>query len=89
MKYCACKHAKSFQSCPALHDPRTVAYQASLSMGIFRQEYWSDFHALLQGIFPAQGSNSHLLCILHWQADSLPLALPGKPNEILLSHKKE
>ena len=27
---------------------------------------------LLQGIFPAQGLN---LCLLHWQADSLPLAL--------------
>ena len=33
--------------------------------------------ALLQGIFPAQGSNSHLL---HWQAGSLPLAPPGKPH---------
>ena len=24
-------------------------------------------------IFPAQGSNLHLLCLLHWQAGSLPL----------------
>ena len=24
-------------------------------------------HALLQGIFPTQGSNSHLLCLLPWQ----------------------
>ena len=31
-------------------------------------------HALLQGIFPTQGSNAHLLCLLHWQVDSLPLA---------------
>ena len=29
-------------------------------------------HFLLQGIFPTQGSNTHLL---HWQADSLPLHL--------------
>ena len=36
-------------------------------------------HFLLHGIFPTQGSNLHLLCLLHWQADSLPLALPGKP----------
>ena len=28
------------------------------------------------GIFPTQGSNPHLL---HWQADSLPLVLHGKP----------
>ena len=27
-----------------------------------------------QGIFPTQGSNPYLLCFLHWQADSLPLA---------------
>ena len=30
-------------------------------------------HALLQGIFPILGLNSHLLWFLHWQADSLPL----------------
>ena len=34
--------------------------------------------ALLQGIFPTQGMNPHLLCLLHWQVGSLPLALPGK-----------
>ena len=31
------------------------------------------------GIFPIQGLRLHLLCILHWQAGSLPLAPPGKP----------
>ena len=35
-------------------------------------------HALLQGIFPTQGSNADLLPLLHWQADSLLLMLPGK-----------
>ena len=34
-------------------------------------------HALLQGIFPTQGSNPCLLCLLHWQAGSLPPAPPG------------
>ena len=34
-------------------------------------------HALLQGIFLTQGLNPRLLCLLHWQAGSLPLALPG------------
>ena len=37
-------------------------------------------HALLQGIFPNQGSNLHLLCLLPWQAASLPSAPPGKPH---------
>ena len=31
-------------------------------------------HGLLQEIFLTQGLNPHLLCLLHWQADSLPLA---------------
>ena len=34
---------------------------------------------LLQGIFPTQGSNPCLLCLLHWQEGSLPLTPPGKP----------
>ena len=33
-------------------------------------------HFLLQGIFPTQGLNLHLL---HWWVDSLPLAPSGKP----------
>ena len=37
--------------------PWTVACQAPLSMEFSRQEYWSGLHALLQGIFPTQGSN--------------------------------
>ena len=31
-------------------------------------------HFVPEGIFQAQGSNPHLLCLLHWQADSLPLS---------------
>ena len=34
---------------------------------------------LLQGIFPTQVLNLRLLCLLHWQAGSLPLAPLGKP----------
>ena len=41
-------------------------------------------HALLQRIFPIQGLNQRLnlslLHLLHWQADSLTLAPPGKPK---------
>ena len=39
-----------------------------------------DFHFLLQVIFLTQGLNLHPLCLLHWQAGSLPLAPPGKPS---------
>ena len=34
-------------------------------------------HALLQGIFPTQGSNPHLLWLLCWQVDSLLLSHGG------------
>ena len=30
--------------------------------------------ALLQGLFPTQGLNLHLLCLLHWQVGSLALS---------------
>ena len=36
-------------------------------------------HFLLQGIFLTEGSNPHLLCLLHWQMDFLfTTASPGK-----------
>ena len=38
------------------------------------------FRFLLQGIFPTQGSNPGLLCLLYWQAGSLPLVPPWKPH---------
>ena len=37
-------------------------------------------HALPQIIFLTQGSNPRLLCLLHWQAGSLPSAPTGKPR---------
>ena len=48
--------------------PWAVTHQAPLSMEFSRQEYWSGFHFLLQGIFQTQGLNLHLLNL---QADSL------------------
>ena len=39
-----------------------------------------DCHAFLQGIFLTQGLNQHLLCFLHWEADSLPDEPLGKPK---------
>ena len=65
--------------------PWTVVHQAFLLMEFSRQAYWSWCHFLLQGIFLTQRSNPHLLCLLHWQADSLPLMLPGKPLASLYS----
>ena len=43
-------------------------------------------HLLLQGIFPTQGLNLYLLCLLHWQ-DSLQLATLGSLHPISLHFK--
>ena len=56
---------------------RHVDCQTPLSMGFPRQKYWSGLHSLLQGIFPTQGSNVHLL---HWQVGSLLLSHQGSPR---------
>ena len=56
----------------------TVAYQAPLSMGLSRREYWSGLPRPLPGNLPDWGWNPHLSCLLHWQAGPLPLAPPGK-----------
>ena len=42
-------------------------------------------HFLLQGILPNQGSNPHLLHLLHWQAESLPLNHLGRPSKLYMS----
>ena len=52
-------------------------HQAPLSMGFSRQEYWSGWPCLFQGIFLTQGSNLHLLHLLRWQVGSLPPVPPG------------
>ena len=39
-------------------------------------------HFLLQGIFLNQGWSPCLLCLVHWQMDSLPLAPPEKPTKV-------
>ena len=36
--------------------------------------------ALFQEIFPTQGLNPCLLCLLHWQAGSLQLSHQGSPR---------
>ena len=56
----------------------TVAHQAALSMGFFRQEYWSGLPCPSPGLLDP-GLNSCLFHILHWQVGSLLPAPPGKP----------
>ena len=78
------------QSCLTLCDPMDyIACQAPLSMALSRQENGVVCHALLQRIFPAQGSNPCLLYLLNREVGSLPLALPGKHRTKTLYRKNK
>ena len=39
-------------------------------------------HFLLQGIFPTQRSNPHLLCLLHWQALGIPTSATWEAQSV-------
>ena len=65
------------QSCPTLCDPWTVAFQAPLSMGFSRQEYWSGLPCPPPGDLPNPGIEPRSPAL---QADSLPAEPPGKPK---------
>ena len=74
-----CVNAKSLQSCPTLYDPRDCSFPGSSVHGILQAR--AGCKALFQGIFPTHGSNLHLSGLPHWQAGSLILAPPGKPQQ--------
>jgi len=57
--------------------PWTVAYQASLSMGFSRQEYWSGLPFPSPGDLPDPGIEPRSPAL---QADVLPSEPPGKPQ---------
>ena len=65
------------KSCLTLVISQTVACQASLSMGLSGQEYQVGCYFFLQGIFPTQGSNSHLL---HCRQNLYRLSHQGSPS---------
>ena len=60
------------QLSPTLCSP--MYCQALMPMEFSRQEYWSGVALSTSGGLPKPMS----LCILHWQADSLPPAQPGE-----------
>ena len=73
---CGCLVSKS---CLTLCDPRLLCLWdcPGKNIGV-------GCHALHQGIFLTQGSNPHLLCLLHWQVSFLPLAPPGQAPDVLI-----
>ena len=59
--------------------PWTVAHQVPLFMEFPMQEYWSGVPFPSPGDLPDPDIKAKSLCLLHWQAESLPTAPPGKP----------
>ena len=51
-----------------------VRLQVPQCRGILLEEYWSGLPFPPPGNLPNQGSNPHLLYLLHWQADILLLS---------------
>ena len=64
------------QSCLTLCDLMDCRPPVFSVLGIFQARLITGvgWHFLLQGIFLTQGLNPHLLSLLHWQANSLPLS---------------
>ena len=66
------------QQCPTLCHPKYCSPAGFSSHGIFQARIleWIAISSS-RGIFPTQEQNWHLLCLLHWQAYSLPLCHLG------------
>ena len=76
--------AKLFWSYLTLYDPMDYSLPGSSVHEIFQEWLLDRLPCPSSGYLPDPGINSHLLCILHRQACSLPLLPPGKlPNNIL------
>ena len=69
--------AKSLPSCPTLCDPVDCSPPGS-SVHRIPQARILEWDAVASsgGVFPTQGWKLRLLCLLHWQAGSLPRVLP-------------
>ena len=74
-----CVHVQLLQSCLTLQPRGLLVARLLCPWDYPSKNTGVGFHALFQGIFPTQGSNPHVLWLLHWQADSLPLSHLGSP----------
>ena len=75
------------QSCLTLRGPMDYSsHSSSCPWNFSGKNTGVSCHFLLQRIFLTQGLNPRLLCLLYWQADSLPLTPPGKPHPLIWSY---
>ena len=77
------------QLCPTLqlHGPQPASLLCLWNF--FKPEFWSGLPFPNPRDLPKPRLNPHLLCLLHWQADSLPLRPPGKSGYTKYQKKKK
>ena len=79
---CVCARARARARLAMSNAPRphwTVAHQLLCPWDFPGKNTGVGCHFLLQGTFPARGSNMPLFCFQHWQLDPLLLVPPRKP----------
>ena len=78
------------QSCSTLCEPMDCSLPGSSVHWILQASIleWVAMPSS-KGIFLTQGSNTYLLCLLHWQVGSLPQAPPWKPRPPLHPWRKQ
>ena len=91
---CSCVCVCSAQLCPTLWDSMDCNPPGSSNHGILPGKNTGvgtgvGCYFLLQGIFLNQRSSLHILCLLHWQVDSLPLHHLGSGKESDYSQGKK
>ena len=76
--------------------PWTTARQAPVSMGFSRQADWMEQVAISSSRGPSRPKDQNcLLCLLHWQMDSLPLyhcgprEAPVSSSAVVIMHRHE
>ena len=67
----------------------TVAFQTPPVLDFPGKNTWVGCHALLQGIFPTQGSNPHFLHLLHHKQILYPLSHLGSLRKRIIQNKKQ
>ena len=77
-------HAQSRQSCPALQPQELLPIRFLCPWDSPGKNAGVGFHTLLQGIFPTQGSNPHVLYLQYWGGffTAKPRGSPLRPASV-------
>ena len=86
---CACVHAKSLQLCLTLCDAMDCSLPGSSVHGILQARMLEWIAVPFSRGSSQPRDRTSFSCLLHCQADSLPLASPGKPHTLRQQQKRQ